>query len=417
MESNLDEHQDDSGSRPSSRRLGVLFLGSEWGSSKGGLSTINRELAINVANLKDPEVDVTFLVPRCNERDQEAADGHNIKLVAAKKLIGMEELQWLCKPPSDLHFDVVVGHGVPLGPQANFISKVFKCKWVQVVHTIPEELGMYKDYSNPVSNAQEKHKTELQLCEEADFVVSIGPKLNEAFHSYLASCNKGEMFLNFTPGILSEFSDIVHDSESPTTKFRVLLLSRGDVEDFFVKGVDIAAKAVRDLEVCLYFVGARGEGLDEVKNRLLQYRIQKNNLVVREFLEDREDLKKLFSEVDLVIMPSRTEGFGLTGLEALSAGLPVLVSRNSGFGEALSEIRYGSYFVVDSDDSDNSVRDWANAIEKLRTKEKGMRLGESKELRSSYAETYNSEKQCKELIKKITSVIQGKNFKMVSVRM
>ena len=60
MESNLDEHQDDSGSRPSSSRLGVLFLGSEWGSSKGGLSTINRELPINVT--KHPEVDVTFFV-------------------------------------------------------------------------------------------------------------------------------------------------------------------------------------------------------------------------------------------------------------------------------------------------------------------------------------------------------------------
>ena len=409
MESNLDEHQDDSGSRPYSRRLGVLFLGSEWGSSKGGLSTINRELAINVAKLKDPEVDVTFFVPRCNERDQDAALGHKIKLVAAKELIGMEEPLWLCCPPSDLHFDVVVGHGVPLGPQANLISKLFKCKWVQVVHTIPEELGMYKAYLNPISNAQEKHKTELQLCKEADFVVSIGPKLNEAFHSYLASCNKGEMFLNFTPGILSEFSEIVHDSERPTTKFRVLLLSRGDVEDFSVKGLDIAAKAVSGLNVCLYFVGPQRERLEEVKNRLLEYGIHKNNLVVRKFLEIRGNLKKLFSEVDLVIMPSRTEGFGLTGLEALSAGLPVLVSRNSGFGEALSEIRYGSHFVVDSDDSDNSVQDWAKAIEKLRTKKKGLRLEESKELRSSYAKTYNSEKQCKELIGKITSVIQGKN--------
>ena len=139
MESNLDEHQDDSGSRLSSSRLGVLFLGSEWGSSKGGLSTINRELAINVA--KHPEVDVTFFVPRCNESDKEAALGHNIKLVEATELIGMEELQWLCCPPSDLHIDVVVGHGIPLGPQANLISKMFKCKWFKLFIQFLRNLG------------------------------------------------------------------------------------------------------------------------------------------------------------------------------------------------------------------------------------------------------------------------------------
>ena len=50
-------------------------------------------------------------------------------------------------------------------------------------------------------------------------------------------------------------------------------------------------------------------------------------------MKDRESLKRVLCEVDLAIMPSGTEGFGLTGPEALSAGLPVLVSGNSGFGE------------------------------------------------------------------------------------
>ena len=63
-----------------------------------------------------------------------------------------------------------------------------------------------------------------------------------------------------------------------------------------------------------------------------------SRLRVRGVAEDRETLKRLFQEVDLVVMPSRSEGFGLTGLEALSAGLPVLVSCNSGFGEALRSV-------------------------------------------------------------------------------
>ena len=57
-------------------------------------------------------------------------------------------------------------------------------------------------------------------------------------------------------------------------------------------------------------------------------------------------------------MPSRTEGFGLTALEALSAGLPVLVSCNSGLGEALEKVRFGSHFVVNSD----YPTEWTKAI-------------------------------------------------------
>ena len=70
---------------------------------------------------------------------------------------------------------------------------------------------------------------------------------------------------------------------------------------------------------------------------LLDLGIPANRLRVRGYVDSREDLKQLFCEVDLALMPSRTEGFGLTGLEALSAGLPVIVSQNSGFGEALGQ--------------------------------------------------------------------------------
>ena len=77
-----------------------------------------------------------------------------------------------------------------------------------------------------------------------------------------------------------------------------------------------------------------------------------------ELNSERESLRRLFQEVDLVVMPSRTEGFGLSGLEALSAGLPVLVSWNSGFGEALCSVPFGSIFVINSEDPG----DWTSAI-------------------------------------------------------
>ena len=72
-----------------------------------------------------------------------------------------------------------------------------------------------------------------------------------------------------------------------------------------------------------------------------------SRLKVKVFVQDQEGLKHLLQQVDLAVMPS-LEGFMLTGLEAMPAGFPVLVSRNSGFGEALSSVAFGSAFVIES---------------------------------------------------------------------
>ena len=382
-------------------RINVLFLASEWGSSKGGLSTLNRELAINVAEF--PDVNVTFFVPHCNDEEKKSASHHKIDLVEATGVTGMDELDWLSFPPEHLPIDVVVGHGVKLGPQAEVIRRFRKCKWFQVVHTAPEELAMHKTYSNPISCGEKKNEIEVELCKLADFVVTVGPKLYDIFRRHLYLCKSKEAILDFTPGILGEFSGVKQDRDREG-KFQVLLFGRGDTEDFELKGFDIAAKAVASSKGAhLIFVGAPEGKKEEIKGRFLKCRIPDRHLIVRGYLRNRESLKKVLCEADLAVMPSRTEGFGLTGLEALSAGLPILVSRNSGFGEAVNKLPFGSHFVVDSDDP----RDWFRAIRKAMKEAREKRLTEVDKFRATYENAYSWEAQCKELIGKM---ISGRNF-------
>ena len=385
-------------------KLKVTILASEWGSSKGGLSTINRHLAIQLA--KCPDVEITFFVPKCSEEDKKEAPSHNIAIVEATRQAGYEELEWLAYPPEHLQIDIVIGHGVILGRQAQIIRRSHKCKWVQVVHTDPEELGMFKSYESPISKGEEKHNVEVELCEMADFVVGVGPKLSEAFRSYLRWCHKDQIVLDFTPGVFDEFVS-VQQVPDERKHCRVLVFGRGDAEDFALKGFDIAGRAIATLpETHLVFVGAPDGKHQEIAERLLKCDIPANRLKVRSFVKSRESLKRLFCEVDLVLMPSRTEGFGLTGLEALSAGLPVLVSKNSGFGEALSKVPFGSSFVIDSEDP----KIWAAAIEDIWNKERRDRLEEAEALRTSYEKKYSWAKQGKDFITKMTSMVHGMNF-------
>ena len=51
---------------------------------------------------------------------------------------------------------------------------------------------------------------------------------------------------------------------------------------------------------------------------------------------DRQQLEDLYSMADVYCMPSVSEPFGLTALEAASAGLPVVLSKQSGAAEVLS---------------------------------------------------------------------------------
>ena len=381
------------------------MLSSEWRSSTDGdLSTINRELAIQLA--KHPNVDVSILLPKCSGEDRSCAESHNVKLIEADAVPGVEPVLCLSFPPINHTMDCVIGHGVHLGRPIALIKRnpiYSHCKWIQVVHSAPEEDGMYKI----ISEGEKMQKTEIQLCKMADQVITIGPKLAEAYKRYLRPVKQEENVFDLTPSIFSEFLEVVQATEERRT-FCILVIGSGDsCEDFNVKGYDITAKAIAELKDETYqlkFVYAAGGKGDIVAEKLLHHGISRNQLIVRSFDDSRKVLADLFCEVDLAIMPSRTEGFGTTALEALSAGLPVLVSGNSGLGEALKKVPFGSQSVVDSEDH----TDWAREIKRVRQKERDVRLSESRLLREKYLEKYSWEEPCKSLVIKMRNLVFGK---------
>ncbi|KAL9979414.1 hypothetical protein ACROYT_G017082 [Oculina patagonica] len=384
--------------------LHVTLLSSEWRSSTSGdVSTINRELAIQLA--KHPNVQVSVFLPQCSEEDKNIAAHHKVQLIEAEKMTGVDPVDWLINIPENHAMDCILGHGVQLGRQIPLIQRNHDCKWIQVVHSAPEELGMYKSNSDAIPRGEELQQTEIQLCERADQVVAVGPKLADAYKRYLRPAKNPQNVLDLTPSIFTEFLDVKQATQERNT-FCVLVIGSGDSEDFNLKGYDLAAQAIAELKEKSYqlrFVCAPGGKGEEIAENLLKHGVARNQLIVRSFNESREILAKLFCEVDLAIMPSRTEGFGLTALEALSAGLPVLVSGNSGLGEALKKVPTGSNCVVDSEDP----KDWAKGIRAVRQKDREVRLAESKYLCEKYLEKYSWQEPCGVLLEKMQQLTFG----------
>ena len=382
------------------RKLRVTLLSAEWKASiNGDLTTINRELAIQMA--KHPNVEVSVFLPQCSEEDKRHAGSCNVTLIEAVKVPGLKPVLWLASVPEGHAMDCVIGHEVDLGQQISLIKgnpNYSHCKWIQVVHTAPEEIGMYKS----ISEGQQKQQTEIELCQMADQVVTIGPKLTDAYKYQL---RKQDVF-NLTPSIFTEFLEVQPASDERRT-FCVLVIESGDSEDFYVKGYDLAAKAIADLKDKSYqlkFASKQRGKEDELADKLLQCGIGRNQLTICSLDEGRVTLAKLFSVVDIAILPSKTEGFGLSALQALSAGLPVLVSGNSGIAEALKEVTYGSQCIVDSEDP----ADWAREIKAVRNKTRNVRLAEAKSLRENYLQKFSWEEPCNFLVEKMYNLAFGK---------
>ena len=396
---------------PSDRKLKVTLLTLEWGPTRGGVSTINRELAIQLA--KYDNVEVCMYLPLFSDEDKKAASNCKVRLLKAKERPGYDLIDWLAFPPRDHQIDIVIGHGIHLGRGASLIKRMRpECKWVQVIHIDPEELGIFKTYSDPIATGEKKHMAEVELCCEADQVVAIGPKLAEIFTRYLRDFRRNLVVL-LTPGVFSEFADTMQATVTEDERrFYVFVLGCGDIEDFYLQGYDIAAQAVALLKdeehpFKLVFADAPIGKEEEVKEMLLKEGILPSQLIVRSS-KQRMPFVSRFYEADLVILPSRTGGFGVSALEALSAGKPVLVSGNSELGQALQEVPLGNNAVIDSEDP----RKWAEGIKLCRRKWKKLRLMEASELRKNYSEKYKWEEQCSRLIEKMFKVVgqQGLYF-------
>lgn len=87
---------------------------------------------------------------------------------------------------------------------------------------------------------------------------------------------------------------------------------------------------------------AQGQKFDtmEYLTKVFQGNLPKNIKVITETM-DREELVKLYQSMDCVILPSRSEGFGLIPFEALACGIPCIVTEKIGCEQYLKELKGG----------------------------------------------------------------------------
>ena len=368
---------------------------------------------MNLAKAASDRIKVHCYVSSSSEEDREDASKQGVNLITAQRLPGsIDPMEWLMKPPQELPTpDVVVGHGRKFGRAAYFISDRTKCKWIHFVHVFCEDLGKHKleGSSTPdaIADNEEKNKQELELCEAADQVIAVGARLQRKYSRSLPNI-KVEVI---TPGIFENFltravplaNVQLGRKRTEAEEFSIFMIGRGSFEDFALKGYDIVANAVALLgrKFELTFVGSpRDEQRTIEKWFLEKTEISRNQLTIRGY-RNKKEMKRVFCEADVIVMPSRTEGFGLVALEAISTGVPVLVSSESGIARALEEVKDGMTVVVDSD----KPQVWAGRIKQLSEQEPKVRHARAVCLRDKYRETYTWKRECERFEQMIHGLI------------
>ena len=381
--------------------------------AEGWDKSVNEQFLLELA--QNPQVRVTGFVPKHTPKQKDHARKLNIELVDAKDITGYSAVELLAYPPDSLDIDILIIHsyGRDLGRQAQIIKDTKKCQWVNVVHTVSEDLEKFLDEksADPAANDQiTEHELQTILCEKSDLVIAIGPKVTEAYRSALLFSGKDDSVITLNPGIFEEFLVERRKIKGSGKIFRVLLSASSKY--FLVKGCDIATKAInllQDSSYRLIFVRQPKDNEDELKKKFLGLEINQHQLTFKESSRSIDFWKRLLCEVDLVIKPSRTEGFGISGLRAISADLPVLVSGNCGLGMVLMKLPSGAQHVINSEDP----QAWADAIKNVRAKAMQVRREESEQLRKDYMQQFNWKMQCDEIVKKMFSMNPHKSGEFV----
>lgn len=358
----------------------ILAIGTEWFSKKGGLSTFNRQLCIGLSAKNHR---VFCYLPEYTQLEESDAMNFNVTLVKpAKKNFTSETEDLFKKPPisEDIIFDLIIGHDRITGPAMKEISEKFypKARTAFFIHTTPSETDFHKP-EQPVNSLTEKisEKEDIQksISQIATIVAAVGPHLYFEAQSLLAGEEKEIKIIQFNPGLSKPFDEINYKPTSLTPEALIL----GRVEDFNLKGVDIAVKAMHVvynnwvkkvngivLKPKLIIRGSKEGSDEELIKKLREIESSKLRIQPKNYSSKIDAINEDIRKTRIVLIPSRAEGFGLVGIEAISNGRPFLISERSGFAQLLQQIdpNEAEKWIIPEAIDDN-VSKWASSIQNI----------------------------------------------------
>jgi D-inositol-3-phosphate glycosyltransferase len=275
-----------------------------------------------------------------------------------------------------ISYSVVSCHYYLSGIIGMDIKKTFGIPLIITFHT----LGLMKNLvarSDEERENKERIETELQLVKEADLVVSTS-ETDAQYIQYLYDGNP-EKIAVLTPGVNL---DLFHPTNKNEAKKKIgakidekLILFVGRIEP--LKGIDVLLYALKILlaseqmlKVCVWIVGGDiSQDTSEWPKELKKLSEIREVLGIRTSVKfvgrkEQKELPVYYNAADLMVMPSHYESFGITAVEAMACGVPVITTDVTGVSNLIDKKH--SFLII----SANNPIQTAQRITKLLCDEK-----------------------------------------------
>jgi len=250
-------------------------------------------------------------------------------------------------------FEGAFDRAVPLVPNDISDIPLASIFYDAIPHSYPEQYL-------PSRGLRAYYSRRLALYSQFDLNLCI----SEYSRSTCVELSKNLNAFNMLAGVSKAFNEAIEHAETksprPTEKRFILYVGGLDWRKNVKSAIDAFAQLPADLRRKYSFVMAGDHPKSQLRDQ--EERWKKLGLPVRDFIvighvADRE-LVALYKHADLAIQPSLLEGFGLTALEAMMCGTPVIAS-NTG---ALPEVIGDKEFLFDPSDVADIARVMQDAL-------------------------------------------------------
>lgn len=257
------------------------------------------------------------------------------KVGAKNKLKTMIDICGFCK---EKNIDVIHCNALNT-PELLIISKLFIPK-IKIIYTI-HGIGQYETLGKMRIFYRNK------LCNS---IIAISHSVYEDIISNGADKKKTIIVHN----AINLESFYMREHATRASQFRIGNVARIDISK---KGQDILLNALISIKdkytIKCIFAGAPDERHEEEFQELIDKAAKelKNAESIVEFIGSISDVPQFLENIDLFVLPSRLEGFGISLIEAMSMGIPCISSDINGPKEIIGDEERGYLFESESAES------------------------------------------------------------------
>ncbi|MDE1797881.1 MAG: glycosyltransferase family 4 protein [Candidatus Micrarchaeota archaeon] len=278
------------------------------------------------SNIRLIEVAPTVLRPYLSFSKKGRLATYGESLLRAVRVYNEEAARQVAAEHARRPYDVIHSHDWLTAPGAQAAARATGRPWVATFHST--------EYDRTSSPWDAILSIERQAAREADLLIAVSRRTREQLKRLGADERKIRVVYNGVDAAkFARCGPRPPLAVAAKNKRIVLFLGRLTEQKGPVQFLHAAKKVLEKNPDVLFFIAGTGEMLPLLINLSIELGLS-GHVRFLGYLPEA-DQRRIYAASDLYVMPSTSEPFGITALEAMASGVPVIISRTSGVSEVV----------------------------------------------------------------------------------